>query len=324
MSWVTTEAVKNKNKELILGESLSAFMRELNLIPTGGRWGSITRLKEQMKKLLSASISCTYDDGKNWKISNIQPIEQADLWWDTKQANQISIWQSKLILNDNFFKEVITNPIPVDMRVLKALKRSPMALDIYCWLTYRMSYLKKETQIPWAMLQNQFGSGYAQNSHGVRNFKIAFLRELKKVHQFYPSAKINSEKYSLVLKPSLSHISKNFEETLAKNTNNKDFKSETFVTELHELYRKYQYVRLAEIIENELDKKQKNTLLNEFDNYLKRSQVKNIKHYQLHNPIIQKWLYRFVDNYWHYLIEQIESFDKFIKNKSPYIKTNSF
>jgi hypothetical protein len=30
----------------------------------------------------------------------------------------------------------------VDFRALKAL-RSPLALDIYCWLTYRMSYLPR-------------------------------------------------------------------------------------------------------------------------------------------------------------------------------------
>jgi len=52
IAWVTTEAVRTRERELVLGESLSGFMSELDLVPTGGRWGNITRLKEQMKSLL--------------------------------------------------------------------------------------------------------------------------------------------------------------------------------------------------------------------------------------------------------------------------------
>ena len=54
LAWVTTEAVKTKSRELELGDSLSGFMRELDLVPTGGRWGSISRLKEQTKRLFAS------------------------------------------------------------------------------------------------------------------------------------------------------------------------------------------------------------------------------------------------------------------------------
>ena len=36
LAWVTTEAVKTQSRELELGDSLSGFMRELDLVPTGG------------------------------------------------------------------------------------------------------------------------------------------------------------------------------------------------------------------------------------------------------------------------------------------------
>jgi hypothetical protein len=51
-------------------------MTKLDLIPTGGRWGAITRLREQMKRLLATAISCSYDNGNHWVIKNIQPITQ--------------------------------------------------------------------------------------------------------------------------------------------------------------------------------------------------------------------------------------------------------
>lgn len=208
IAWISTEAVKTKNRELILGNTLSDFMMELGLIPTGGRWGTITTLKEQIKRLFSAAISCTYDDGKNWAIKNVQPISESNLWWDPKNPNQTSLFESTLILGEEFFKEITENPIPIHLDVLKALKRSPLALDIYCWLTYRMSYLEKETVIPWPVLQIQFGSDYATDQQGTRNFKKAFLRELRKVALFYESANIEDTSPGLRLKPGKTHIKK--------------------------------------------------------------------------------------------------------------------
>lgn len=208
LAWISTEAVRTKNRHLVLGRTLSAFMAELDLMPTGGRWGTITRLKDQMKRLFGASISCTYDDGNHWAIKNISPVSTADLWWNPKQPNQATIFESTLTLNEDFFKEITTHPVPIDIRALKALKRSPLALDIYCWLTYRLSYLRQSTTIPWAVLQLQFGSDYATDQQGVRNFKKAFLRELKKVNLFYQKAKLDLFEEGLNLKPGISHVKK--------------------------------------------------------------------------------------------------------------------
>ena len=139
---MTTEAVRTKDKTLILGHSLSEFMRKLDLIPTGGRWGSITRLREQMQRLLAAKISCTYSDQEKMGIQNISIADQAILWWTPQKPEQTVLWESVIELSDKFFNDIIQHPVPIDMRALKALKQSPMALDTYCWLTYRMSYLK--------------------------------------------------------------------------------------------------------------------------------------------------------------------------------------
>lgn len=118
------------------------------------------------------------------------------------------LWKSTITLSPEFFSEIIDRPVPVDMSALKALKRSPMELDIYCWLTYRMSYLKKDTVIPWPYLQLQFGADYAQDAQGLRNFKKKFLLRLKKVHGVYDAAKVFDVENGLLLKPSPPHVAK--------------------------------------------------------------------------------------------------------------------
>ncbi len=100
------------------------------------------------------------------------------------------LWKSNVTLSSEFFKEITNNPIPIDMRALKALKKSPLALDIYCWLTYRMSYLRKESHIPWQVLQMQFGSSYPETPQGKADFKRKFLQRLKAVHVIYPLANV--------------------------------------------------------------------------------------------------------------------------------------
>jgi hypothetical protein len=109
-------------------------------------------------------------------------------------------------LSKDFFEEVIDRPVPIDMRALQALKRSPMALDIYCWLTYRLSYLKKKTEIPWQVLQIQFGAGYPTTMQGQRDFKKNFLKHLRSVLVVYPEAKTAEGVYGLILKSSKPHV----------------------------------------------------------------------------------------------------------------------
>lgn len=217
LAWIATEATRTKSPQLILGKTLTSFMQELNLSPTGGRFGTITSLKDQIQRLFSCSISCTYDNGKNWAIKNIQTVQEADLWWDTNVVSTQGMtttdiisrdknFNSIIVLNQNFFNEIVNNPIPIDMRALKALKRSPLALDIYCWITYRLSYLKRGTTIPWKMLHAQFGCNYPQTPQGNRNFKKAFLRELKKISLVYSQASIEPLERGLLMNPSNTHI----------------------------------------------------------------------------------------------------------------------
>ena len=54
-----------------------------------------------------------------------------------------TLWQSKIELSEKFFNEIISHPVPLDMNILKALKRSTLGLDLYLWLNYRNFTLKR-------------------------------------------------------------------------------------------------------------------------------------------------------------------------------------
>ena len=208
MVWLTTEAVKTKERELVLGDSMSKFMHQLGLVPTGGRWGSITRLKDQTTRLFGCTVYVYSNErDKPGGLSKID-IGKTYLWWEAKDPKQKTLWESTVTLSEEFYKEAISHPVPVDIRALKALKQSPMAVDTYVWLTYRMSYLRHKTEIPWEVLQAQFGADYNTDKQGVRNFKRKFLNHLRKVHVVYPEAEVAEGDHGLVLRPSKPHIAR--------------------------------------------------------------------------------------------------------------------
>ena len=205
LTWVCTEAVQTKERVLNLGDNLADYLTELGLHATGGKRGDITRLKHAMTTLFASVISAQYDGRNSWALSNVLLADKVE-WWRPQDHDEAGTWQSRLQLSEPFFRECLEHPLPIDTRAMRGLRRSPLALDIYVWLTHRMSYLSKRTMIPWVLLKGQFGASYAHGDQGLLDFKRAFLRELKNVLVVYPEARLADDKNGLVLYPSPTHV----------------------------------------------------------------------------------------------------------------------
>jgi hypothetical protein len=203
-AWMTTEAVQTKSPVLELGDSLSAFMRQLDMEMTGGKNGTITALKNQARRFFASTFTAIYEDHEKTADMGFRVAEDSLIWWNHSDPEQAGLWNSTVTLSNKFFNEIQKNPVPIDMRAIKALKKSPLALDIYCWTTYRVSYLARDLLIPWDKVALQFGSGYAR----MRDFKAAFLEELDKVHNLYPALRYKVTEDGLMLKPSPTHVPK--------------------------------------------------------------------------------------------------------------------
>jgi len=53
---------------------------------------------------------------------------------DPRPGKAEAVWGSHVRLSDRFFREATEAPVPLDLRVLRAL-RSPFEIDIYVWPT---------------------------------------------------------------------------------------------------------------------------------------------------------------------------------------------
>lgn len=210
LSWVASEVVKTKDREIILGQSLSDFMKKLGLSVTGGRWGTVSRFKQQLKMVFSSSFSVTCLNKElqyyQFKESGIRITDSADIYWDPVNPEQINLFKSKVVLSERFFEEITNTPIPIDVNAINLLKKSSLALDIYFWLTYRMFNIRKDTNISFEQLFLQFGPGYQNSKHGRYEFKRQFITQLKKVLEIYNEAKVYENNKGITLSPSPTHI----------------------------------------------------------------------------------------------------------------------
>ena len=209
LAWVCTEAVRTQRRELVLGRSLYEFMQKLGMKDhSGGPHGERTRLKNQMRRLFRCGISLVYTGGARDASVSSYVADRTEFWWDTKRPDVPVLWNSTIRLGEEFFNEIIAHPVPIDLHILKAVKRSPLGLDLYLWLTYRMFALKAPLRLSWKQLYRQFGADPAKATERftVRDFRKDSLRELKKIKMAWPDLHYQTVKGALLLSPSPPRI----------------------------------------------------------------------------------------------------------------------
>ena len=203
--WMTTEAVVTRRRRLELGDTLAAFMRELGLDPSrGGKRSDAHRLREQMERLLRASISFEYSRKEPSHIQddwvNMQVTAKGHLWWNLHNSDQLNLFESYIELSHEFYEAITAHPVPADFRALRALKQSPLALDLYAWIAYRAHRVNQHERgvfVTWRQLQEQVGADFAD----TKNFKAKIKPALAKVLALYPQLRVRIVDGGIELKP---------------------------------------------------------------------------------------------------------------------------
>ena len=113
--------MRTQSRVLILGDSLSEFMRELGVYSNSGRVH--TRLRNQMNRLFHSSVELTYEHQQVSRFVASRVVDRGEFWWDSKRPDDRALWDSKIELGEKFYNEIISHPVPIDMNTLKALKQ---------------------------------------------------------------------------------------------------------------------------------------------------------------------------------------------------------
>lgn len=212
LAWICTEACRTKSPELDLGRVQSRFLKKLKL-PCDGRYIKI--LHTQILALLWCQISVATSNSRSVSFANIHIAKNKSDFLNPNHADDHFMWCNTLKLTDEFYDAMRRSLVPLKIEALYALRQSPMAMDLYAWLVYRIYRLnagvrmnaRPFTNIPWEDLMCQFGSHYPDSAQGIRNFKFNFLIRLKEALVFYPEAReyVEENPKHLVLRAGAKH-----------------------------------------------------------------------------------------------------------------------
>lgn len=198
--YLQTEAVRTNNREVELGRSLHAWLRRLE-IPIGGK--QMASVRDQAERISRCRLSFQIKQGTRTGLINQHILDTSMFIED--DAAQGGLFVEKASLSQSFFDELKRHPVPVEEAAVRQIANNSVALDVYCWLVYRLHSLTAPITITWKALHGQFGRSVARLDH----FKEHFRTVLRLAMSVYPDADVEEADsgIGLILRPSRPPVS---------------------------------------------------------------------------------------------------------------------
>jgi hypothetical protein len=193
--YLQTEAVRTNSREVELGRSLHAWLRRLE-IPIGGK--QMAAVRDQAERISRCRLSFQIKQGSRTGLVN-QHILDTSMFIEDENI-QGGLFVEKASLSQSFFDELKKHPVPVEEAAVRQIANNSLALDVYCWLAYRLHSLDVPITVTWKALHGQFGRSVARLDH----FKDHFRSVLALATSVYPDANVeeNPTGAGLILRPS--------------------------------------------------------------------------------------------------------------------------
>lgn len=196
--YLQSEALRTHSREIELGKSLHAWLRKLD-ISIGGK--SMAAVRDQAERLSRCRMSFQIRQGNRTGLVNQNILDTAMFVDDENSQGSLFVERAKL--SEMFFEQLQRHPVPIEEAAIKAISNNSMAIDVYCWLSYRLHALQAPTPVSWKALYAQFGAGISR----LDKFRACFRSTLDLAMSVYPEARVESDGRGLILYPSRPPVS---------------------------------------------------------------------------------------------------------------------
>lgn len=179
---------------LDLGSSFRDFLKMLN-VPVGGR--QLRTIKPQLENYFATAIAISNNTSRETEMAGFTIATKVHIeWLDDKAPIGRGVAHNWVRFSQEYIDYLKDKPVPVDLPTVAKLS-SPMALDIYWWLTRRYYKMHDRVDITWKQLYDQFGS-----DSEMKKFKQNFKKAVDSVLAVYPQARITCGRNYVTLWPS--------------------------------------------------------------------------------------------------------------------------
>lgn len=195
--YLQSEALRTGSRDIQLGRSLRDFLGRLG-VSVGGKTTKLVR--EQADRISRCRLSFHFTRNGTTVLVNQNIVDIAMFVDDPANSamGQGDLFVETARLSESFFHQLRQHAVPLDEAAIRHIRNSSMALDVYCWLAYRLHSLQDDKMVSWGALATQFGAGIRLRKH----FKAAFTENLQLAQAVYRDARVTLTPDGLLLQPS--------------------------------------------------------------------------------------------------------------------------
>ena len=198
MAHLNTYALRYKSPEIDMGNSAREFLGRLGKEVGGGKRGTYTTLSKQIQALAACHITLGFTNNDRVFTYDGKPIKQFETWL-CNNGSQIALWPGVVTFSDEYYQTLVNHAVPLDLRALKAISGSALAMDIYAMLADRLHRINgRPLMLRWRNLREQFGQEYS-GANADKNFKKKLLPALKQALAVYPQAKVRQVRGGILM-----------------------------------------------------------------------------------------------------------------------------
>ncbi len=198
--YLQSEAMRTNSREIELGRSLHAWLRKLD-ISIGG--SSMAAVRDQAERISRCRMSFQIKQGNRTGLINQNILDTAMFVDANGNGPQGSLFVETAKLSEMFFEQLKRHPVPIEESAIKSISNNSQAIDIYCFLAYRLHALSAPTMVTWKGLMAQFGAGVS----APFKFRQQFRSTLELAMAVYPEAKVEVLSKGVMLHPSPPPVS---------------------------------------------------------------------------------------------------------------------
>ncbi|NIE81730.1 replication protein RepA [Asaia sp. As-1742] len=198
--FLQSEAIRKKSREIELGRSMRVWLGSMGLSIGGKTYKAVN---EQASRISACNLTFFSGDSSK-EVMRKGGFVEGSITMSDVLSDQPSLWQDRVLLNEEFYNALSERPLPLNETALRAIGPRSLVIDIYIWLSYRLHALKGDVNISWISLHTQFGTGYAR----LRDFRSGFIEALELATAVYPEAKLSISDLGVTLRPSKPPIAK--------------------------------------------------------------------------------------------------------------------
>jgi hypothetical protein len=200
--FLQSEAIRTQSREVELGRSMRVWLGTMGLSIGGTTYKMVN---EQARKISGCTLTF-FADRAGAQIKSKGGFVKTEITLSNviSDSQQPTLWQDRVLLDEDFYRALREHPVPVSETALRAIGPRSMVIDVYIWLAYRLHALKKDMEIGWLTLHAQFGAGFSR----LRRFRAHFVECLALAIAAYPDARVEISERGVILRPSKPAIAK--------------------------------------------------------------------------------------------------------------------